>query len=112
MKICYIPPKTTRSKRRVVKLYSSSLTDLLLILSSYRDPELTFILLVCLILAIIAAGQQAWMGHTSKAQREYEKMDNQLKEWERKKKIEKMCGEMEEEQKGVACKNVDTTNLI
>lgn len=111
MKICYIPPKTTK-KKRVIKLYSNPLTSLLLMISSYCDPELTFILIVCLILACIAAGQKVWLGNRSKAQREREKMDNELKEWERKKKIDKMYEEMREANTPTKCKNVNVKNLI
>lgn len=112
MKICYIPPKTTKQKKRVIKLYSNPLTGLILMISSYCDPELAFILIVCLILAGIAAGQKVWLGHRSKAQREREKMDNELKEWERKKKIDKMYEEMREANTPTECKNVNVKNLI
>lgn len=111
MKICYIPSKTTK-KKRVIKLYSNSLTSLLLMISSYCDPELAFILIVCLILACIAAVQPIWINHKSKAQREREKMDNELKEWERKKKIDKMYEEMREANTPTECKNVNVKNLI
>ena len=107
MKICYIPPKTTK-KKRVIKLYSNPITSLLLMLSSYCDPELTIIMLVCLMLAIIAAGQQVWLGHKSKEAREREKWDNLLERHERNKKIQKYI----EETTPKSCKNVDVKNLI
>lgn len=112
MKICYIPPKTTKQKKRVIKLYSNPLTGLILMISSYCDPELAFILIVCLILAGIVAGQKVWLGHRSKAQRAREKMDNELKEWERKKKIDKMYEEMREANTPTECKNINVKNLI
>ena len=112
MKICYIPPKTTKQKKRVIKLYTNPITSLLLMLSRYCDPELTIIMLACLILAIIAAGQQVWISGKSKAQREREKMDNELKEWERKKKIDKMYEEIREANTPTECKNVNVKNLI
>ena len=112
MKICYIPPKTTKPKKRVIKLYTNPITSLLLMLSHYCDPELTIIMLACLILAIIAAGQQVWISGKSKAQREREKMDNLLKEWERTKKIDKMYEEMREANTPKECKNVSVKNLI
>lgn len=112
MKICYIPPKTTKLKKRVIKLYSNPLTSLILMISSYCDPELSFILIVCLILAGIASGQKVWQGRTTKAQREREKIDNELKEWERKKKIDKMYEEKMEANAPTACQNVNVKNLI
>lgn len=111
MKICYIPPKTTK-KKKVIKLYSNPLTSLLLMISSYCDPELTIIMILCLILAVIAAGQQVWISRKSKAEREREKMDNKLKEWERKKKIDKMYEEIREANTPTECKNVNVKNLI
>lgn len=108
MKVCYIPPKTTKLKKRVIKLYSNPITILLLMLSSYCDPELTIIMLVCLILAIMAAGQQVWLGYKSKADREREKWDNLLERHERNKKIQKYI----EETTPKSCKNVDVKNLI
>lgn len=112
MKICYIPPKTTKPKRKSIKLYTNPISSLLLMLSSYCDPELTIIMIACLILGTIAAVQPVWINHKSKAEREREKMDYQLKEWERKKKIDKMYEEMKEANTPTGCKNVNVKNLI
>lgn len=112
MKICYIPPKVVKKKKKSIKLYSNPLTSMLLMLSSYCDRELTIIMLICLFLALIASSQQILSSHKPKAEREREKMDNKLKEWERKKKIDKMYEEIREANTPTECKNVNVKNLI
>ena len=110
MKICYIPPK--KRKRRSIKLYSNALTSLLLMLSSYCDRDLTIIMLVCLLLAFIAAAQQTMSGYKTKAQRERERIDNELKEWEHKKKVANMYEEKKLANTSLRCQNVNVRNLI
>ena len=112
MKICYIPPKHPKKKRRSIKLYSNPLTNILLMLSSYCDRELTIIMLVCLFLAFIAAAQQNLSGYKTKAQREREKIDNELKEWEHKKKVNNMYEEKKLADTPPRCQNVNVKNLI
>ena len=110
MKVCYIPPK--KRKRRSIKLYSNALTSLLLMISSYCDRELTLIMLVCLLLAFIAAAQQTMSGYKTKAQREREKMDHELKEWEHRKKVDNMYEEKKLANTPPRCQNVNVKNLI
>lgn len=112
MKICYIRPKTTPKKNRDVRLYDMSLISLIWGIQRFCDPQLTFIMILCLLLAIVAGAQQIWIGTKNKNQKETEKWDNILKEWERKKKIENMLEEMKEAHKPTDCQNVNVKNLI
>ena len=112
MKIYYIPPKQKKKKRISIKLYSNALTSLLLMLSTYCDRDLTIIMLVCLFLAFIAAAQQNILGYKTKAQRQREKIDNELKEWEHHKKVVNMYEEKKLANTSLRCQNVNVRNLI
>lgn len=106
MRVYYIQPK--KQKKNIV-LYESSIASLLSFFMTCSDPELLFILSLCLVLAIVAAGQQVYV---SRKKRETEKWDKMLYEHERKKKIKRMFEEIEEENKSPKCTNVDTTKLV
>lgn len=104
MKIYYIRPKTT--KRKSIKLYSIS--SLFYYIAYCRNAELQIILIVCLLLAIVAACQTVWIPMKSKKDKEREEMDNRLKEHDRQKKIQAML----EDTTDKSCKNVNVSNLI
>lgn len=102
MKIYYIPPKTTKPKKRSIKLYSNILS-LFSIISCLKDKELAIILIIVILLAIVAAAQNILM-----IENKTDKWDKKLKDYEKKKKIEKML----EDTKDKSCKNVNPNNLI
>lgn len=106
MKIYYIRPKTTKPKSTQIKLYSIS--SLFSYIAYCRDPQLQIILIVCLLLAIVAGAQSAWVPMKSKAEKKREEVDNQLKEYERQKKIDRMY----EDTMPKSCKNVNVKKLI
>ena len=103
MKICYIPPKTPKKKDTNIILLSGNIAYFFSALARIRDPQLVFILIVCILLAIAVCAQNVLMGN--KKDNKYDKM---LKDYERDNKIKKML----EDKKDKKCSNVNTNKLV
>lgn len=99
-------------KKRDIKLYNNAIISLFTIISNIQDIELAIIVVICIFLAFIYLSMETLKGYKSKAAIQREKIDNELREWDRFKKIQTMYEEKALLQNNSECRNVDVKNLI